>query len=144
MKTNVKSIVKAAVYVTIAAGFFAATAYAGPLGGGSASAPANSLGEVAETLTSSFSNVAKTITALSYIAGFCFTITSIFKFKQHKDNPQQIPVTTGLALLALGVGLIFMPSIFEMGGATLFTDAQVAGVGGTTTFDTAHTPTGNL
>jgi hypothetical protein len=46
-------------------------------------------------------------------------------------------------LLALGTGLIFMPSIFQMGGATLFTDAQVSGVGGTTTFDGAYTPTGN-
>jgi intracellular multiplication protein IcmD len=136
-KLNAKSIAKAAVYATVAAGFFAVAAYA------DTTAPTNSLGDVAGTLTLSYANLASTITALSYIAGFCFTIASIFKFKQHKDNPQQVPVTTGIALLALGTGLIFMPSIFQMGGATLFTDAQVSGVGGTTTFDGAKIPTGS-
>ena len=137
MKLNVKTIAKAAVYATIAAGFFTVAAYA------DTAAPANSLGDVAGTLTLSYANVAKTITALSYIAGFGFTIASIFKLKQHKDNPQQIPVTTGIALLALGVGLIFMPSIFQMGGASLFTTPQTSGVGGITTFTGGDVAPGN-
>ncbi len=127
MKIKRKSVVKAAVYISLAAGFFIMAAYA--------DSDNPSIGDVAENLTGSFSNLAKAISAISYLAGFGFTIASIFKMKQHKDNPQQIPITTGIAMLCFGVGLIFMPSIFKMGGATLFgTAAQTAGVGGINNF----------
>ena len=139
MKLNMKSIVKAVVYMAVATGFFTVAAYAA-----TGDAPANSLGDVAGTLTASFANVAKVISAISYIAGFGFTIASVFKLKQHKDNPQQIPVTTGITMLCLGIGLIFMPSIFQMGGATLFgSNAQTAGVTGITTFTGGQVAPGN-
>ena len=126
--------------MTVAMGFFTVAAYAAS----TTEAPANSLGDVAGTLTASFANVAKVISAISYIAGFGFTIASVFKLKQHKDNPQQIPVTTGITMLCLGIGLIFMPSIFQMGGATLFgTNAQTAGVTGITTFTGGQVAPGN-
>lgn len=139
MKLNVKSMLKATVYMAVAAGFFTVAAYAATTD----SAPPNSLGEVAGTLTESFANLAKVITAISYVAGLGFTIASVFKLKQHKDNPQQIPVTTGITMLCLGIGLIFMPSIFQMGGATLFGDnAQTAGVTGISSFGDKQ-PAGN-
>ena len=140
MKLNVRSIVKAAVYMAVGAGFFVMAAYADT----STTPPANSLGDVAGTVTSSFANLAKIISAISYIAGFAFSIAGVFKLKQHKDNPQQIAVTIGITLIALGIGLIFMPSIFQMGGATLFgTNAQTAGVTGITTFTGGNIAPGN-
>ena len=140
MKLNIRSIVKAAVYMAVGAGFFIMAAYADT----STTPPPNSLGDVAATVTSSFANLAKMISAISYIAGFAFSIAGVFKLKQHKDNPQQIAVTIGITLIALGIGLIFMPSIFQMGGATLFgTNAQTAGVTGITTFTGGNIAPGN-
>ena len=56
-------------------------------------------------------NVAKLITAGSYIAGMGFGVGSIVKFKAHKDNPTQIPVGTPIALLFVAAALLFMPSV---------------------------------
>ncbi len=136
MKLNIRSTVKAAVYMTIATGFFTMAAYADITG----SAPTNSVGDVAGTMIDSFTNLSKVMTAVGYLAGIGFTLASIFKFKQHKDNAQQIPVTTPIALLALGITLLFMPSVFQMGGATLFgTGAESAGVTGITTIPGQNT-----
>lgn len=125
MNINRLSIVKATVYMIMAIGF---------LGEGYAATgnvASGSLGDVAANVSSSFANLGMMISAISYIMGTGFFIAAIFKLKQHKDNPQQIPVTTGITMIALAVGLIFMPSMVKMGGATLFTGGGVtAGTSG--------------
>ncbi len=96
------------------------------------SAPAGSLGEVALRVTSSFRNLAKLITAAAYVAGMGFAITAILKFKSHKDNPQQVPVGTPIALIFIAAAMLFLPEIFRISGTTLFgEDLEVAGVEGT-------------
>lgn len=81
-------------------------------------APAGSIGATAETITGSFEALGKLMMGIAYIAGFGFTIAAIFKFKQHKDNPTQIPIGTPIALLIIGVALIFLPGIIKVGGST--------------------------
>lgn len=131
MKLNSKNMVKGTVYLAVAAGFFTMAAYADAI---IPAVPPNSIGAVAATVIASFGNLAQMISATAYIAGFAFIVASMFKFKQHKDNPQQVPVTNGIAMLSIGAALIFAPSIFQMVGATLFgTSAQTAGVTGITT-----------
>ena len=71
--------------------------------------PSGSTGEVAN-VTSSL-NVTKLITAGSYVAGLGFAIGSIFKFKQHKDNPTQIPIGTPIALVLVSAAELFLPSL---------------------------------
>ena len=91
-----------------------------------------SLGGVSNQIRSNFSDVAKLITAAAYIAGFGFAFTAILKFKAHKDNPTQIPVGTPIALLFIAAALIFLPSIFAVGGRTVFgSQAQAGGISGT-------------
>lgn len=68
-----------------------------------------SLGEMAEQITSSYSNLTKLITAGSYLAGLGFSIGAIMKFKQHKDNPTQIPIGTPRALEFIAAALLFFP-----------------------------------
>ena len=36
---------------------------------------------------------------------------AIFKFKQHRDNPTQVPLLEPVALLGIAAGLLFLPSI---------------------------------
>jgi len=78
------------------------------------------LGDIAKNIMESFKDLGQLMLAISYLSGFGFTISSIFKFKQHKDNPTQIPVSTPLALLIVGIMLIFLPGIIKPSGFTIF------------------------
>ena len=90
-----------------------------------------SLGDIATNIMESFQNLGKLMLAIAYLSGFSFTISSIFKFKQHKDNPTQIPVSTPLALLIVGIMLIFLPGIIEPTGYTIFgTGTDLKGMAG--------------
>lgn len=93
---------------------------------------AGSLGEVAERVTTSFTNVAKLITAGAYVAGMGFAVTAVLKFKAHKDNPTQVPIGTPIALVFIAAALLFLPELFKISGITLFgSDLETAGPGGT-------------
>lgn len=78
------------------------------------------LGGMASSITSSFESLTKLITAGSYLAGLAFSIGAIMKFKQHKDNPTNIPVGTPIAMTFIAAALLFLPSILGVTGATLF------------------------
>lgn len=85
------------------------------------------IGGVASLITESFTSLARLITAASYLAGLGFSIGAILKFKQHKDNPTQIPVGTPIAMLFIASALLFLPSLLDVTGTTMF------GQGGFTT-----------
>lgn len=108
----------------IAAGlFFVGYALAG------APAANGTVGDLATNITGSFLQLGKLMAATSYLAGFGFAIAGVFKFKQHKDNPTQIPMGTPIALLAVGIILIFLPGIIKPAGVTIF-NADVNNVAG--------------
>lgn len=97
------------------------------------SSSALTIGQVAASITTSFSNLAKLITAGSYLAGLAFSIGAIMKFKQHKDNPTQIPIGTPIALVFIAAALLFLPSILSVAGHTMFgaSGGTTAGPSGT-------------
>lgn len=99
-------------------------------------AAVSGVGSVAAHVTTNMANIARLITAASYVAGMAFAVGAIVKFKAHKDNPTQIPIGTPIALLFVGAALIFVPTVFKVSGATLFgaSGAKVAGVSGITSF----------
>lgn len=93
------------------------------------------IGSVAQNVTTNLANVARLITAGSYVVGMAFAVGAIVKFKAHKDNPTQIPIGTPIALLFVAAALIFLPTIFKVSGSTLFGQSgTVAGVSGITSF----------
>lgn len=100
--------------------------------GTAAFAAISGVGSVAAQVTSNVANIARLITAASFVAGMAFAVGAIVKFKAHKDNPTQIPIGTPIALLFVGAALIFIPNVFRVGGATLFgtsgTASNVSGV----------------
>lgn len=103
--------------------------------GTAALAAVSGVGSVAATLTGNLTNIAKLITAASYVAGMAFAVGAVVKFKAHKDNPTQIPIGTPIALLFVGAALIFIPTVFKVSGATLFGGSgTVAGVSGIASF----------
>lgn len=122
---------KKAVMWTVALGCMVvgtvALAASGPAAGG--------IGGVASTATQNLRDIARLITAASYVAGMAFAVGAIVKFKAHKDNPTQIPIGTPIALLFVGAALIFIPSVYKVSGSTLFGGSGiVGGVSGITSF----------
>ncbi len=100
-----------------------------------ASTSGSGIGVIAANVTSNLSNVAKLITAGSYVAGMAFAVGAIAKFKQHKENAQQTPLSTPIVLLFVGIALIFIPAIFKSGGGTLFgSSGERSRISGMTSF----------
>lgn len=93
------------------------------------------LGDIASHVTKSFEDIGKLMIATAYLAGIGFTISAIFKFKQHKDNPTQIPIGTPVALLAVGAVLIFLPLLFKPAGKTIFGGASDSFTGSASGFE---------
>lgn len=89
-----------------------------------------SIGDMSENVTKSFRQIGELMIAVAYIAGIGFGISSVFKFKQHKDNPTQIPIGTPFALLAVSVVLVFLPGIYAPAGVSLFGDQYADSAGG--------------
>src|SRR5579864_430745 len=101
--------------------------------GTAAFATISGVGSVAAQVTTNVANIARLVTAASYVAGMAFAVGAIVKFKAHKDNPTQIPIGTPIALLFVGAALIFLPHIFIIAGETVFGDTSgAAGIYGTT------------
>jgi intracellular multiplication protein IcmD len=115
--------------LTAAAWFYASHAYA--------QGTVTDIKSLHSTVTGQFQSVIKLMFAVAYLAGFAFVIASIFKFKQHKDNPTQIPMGTPIAMLAIGIALIFLPNIIAPAGASIFgqgaTQSGYTGKGAETT-----------
>lgn len=90
------------------------------------------IGSLADNITGTFTSVGKLIIATSYLAGLGFSVSALFKFKQHKDNPQQIPIGTPITLLIIGAVMIFLPLIFGPAGQTIFGERASSVQGGFT------------
>lgn len=86
-----------------------------------------SLGDVGTEVTKSMSGVAKLITAASYVAGVGFAMMGMLKFKAHKDNPTQVPLSQPIVLLCIAAGLVFLPNIISSGGQTIWGDGGDTG-----------------
>lgn len=98
-----------------------------------AAGEAENLGTIATRVTESFGGIAKLISGGAFLAGVGFAMASIFKFKSHKDNPQQIPIGTPIALMVVAGSLMYLPAVYGSLGVTIFgTAATPGGLSGTT------------
>ncbi len=98
-------------------------------------AAVQTIGTIADNVKKTFGALTQFITAASYVGGFGFTLTSIMKFKAHKDSPQQTPITQPLGLFTVGISMLYLPTMFSVGGGTLFSSGgSVGGISGTSTF----------
>lgn len=94
-------------------------------------ANAATVGDLAENVTKTFKDIAELITATSYVAGLGFAVGAVLKFKQHKDNPTQIPIGTPVAMLGVAAALLFLPTVLESAGESIFgAETSTGGVKG--------------
>ena len=90
------------------------------------------IGNIAEGISGTMGSIDKLLTGSSYVVGFGILASSFFKFKQHKENPQQAPLSTCVVLLMIGICLVFLPSVISVGGSTIFgTEKKEGSVKGT-------------
>lgn len=109
-------------------------------GSGFAQAPApnppagdvKDIGSLATQVSGAFRPLIKLIIAGAYIAGIGFSLGAIMKFKQHKDNPTQIPIGTPIAMVFIAAALIFLPMIITLTGGTMFGPGAKQKAGGPT------------
>lgn len=78
------------------------------------------IGSVGKNITDSFSSLAKLLTGGSYLLGLVFFISAVIKFKQHKDNPTQVPIGTSISLGLIAGIFLFLPSILDVMGFSVF------------------------
>jgi hypothetical protein len=74
--------------------------------------------------------VGEAITGGSYVAGLAFAVGAVMKFKQHKDNPTQVPIGTPVTLVAIAAALLFLPSVLSVEGYTVVGTAEATDVPG--------------
>ena len=79
-----------------------------------------SMGCIANRLTGGTLTIINLLLGLAFVSGWGFVIAAIFKFKQVRENPQQVPVSTPFAFLLTAVLLIFLPGLVETGSTTMF------------------------
>lgn len=66
---------------------------------------------IGANVTKTMSSVAKIMQSVALVAGIGFIMASFFKFHQHKQNPTQVPLSQGLAMLVIGAGLVLFPTL---------------------------------
>lgn len=79
----------------------------------------NNFGDMATTVTDQMDSFAALLVAAAFVAGIAFVIVALFKFKQHKDNPTQVTIGTPAMLLFIGIFLVYLPNIIDVGGNTV-------------------------
>ena len=60
------------------------------------------------------------IGSLALVAGLILFVGGIFTFKQHRDNPTQVPIGKPITQLCLSIVLIFMGNLLAPIATTLF------------------------
>jgi intracellular multiplication protein IcmD len=75
---------------------------------------------VATNVTENLGAVGKLISAASYVAGVGFALAGIIKLKAHQEQPTQVHLSAPIVLIVVAAGLIFLPSLIQTAGETIF------------------------
>ena len=88
---------------------------------------------MSNNVTTSLSSAAKIMQSIALVAGIGFIMVSFFKFHQHKQNPTQVPLSQGLAMLVIGAALVLLPILIPTTESVITgTTGDTAKVSGTT------------
>ena len=67
-----------------------------------------------------FQGIFKLIFVFAYVSGMGLMVAAIFKLKQVKENPTQIPVSTPMALFMCAALLLYLPEVITPAGESIF------------------------
>jgi intracellular multiplication protein IcmD len=94
---------------------------------------------ISDRMQTQISSFTKLLITIAYVAGVGFGIGAIFKFKQHKDNPNQVPIGTPFAMFTVAVLLVFLPALFKPAKESVFGD-KATGLSGPMTTTSTSSP----
>lgn len=80
---------------------------------------ASDLSSMVGQLQSQIATVVNLFGAVAFVAGIGFLLAGILKFKNFRDNPQQVPLSAPITYLIIGSLLVFLPSLVKIGGETM-------------------------
>jgi intracellular multiplication protein IcmD len=93
---------------------------------------AEGLADIVGRIQEQILTIGPLLTIIAYLSGVGFCIAGIVQFKAHKDNPAQVPLSKPIVYLCVGAGLLFLPTIMQSAGSTLFGGSESsAGMGDT-------------
>ena len=98
----------------------------------SAWAQGQTIGAVASSITSNLLQITKLITGIAYVGGVGMFLVAVFQFRQHKENPTQVPLSKPMMFLAIAAALVFLPSLIGNVGQTVFGTTTAGGASGFT------------
>lgn len=96
---------------------------------------AKTIGEISQNVASSMQGAAVAVNAIAYISGGVLCLVGLFKFKSHKDNPRDVPLSTPIFYIGLAAACLFLPEVFGTGAKTLWGDGARGTVQMGTTFN---------
>ena len=76
------------------------------------------------SLTAFFKDLGPLIGSIAMVAGLIFFVASVFTFKQHRDNPTQVPIGKPITQMCISVVLMFMGQIIQPLGKTFGWDSD--------------------
>ncbi|PCH57321.1 MAG: type IV secretion protein IcmD [Legionellales bacterium] len=80
--------------------------------------------DIANGVKGQLGAIAELLVMAAYVSGVGFSLMGIVQFKAHKDNPQQVPLSKPIVYLIIAACLLFLPSIMESAGQTVFAGDQ--------------------
>ena len=84
-----------------------------------ANAQAKKAGDIANEMKGQFGSLGKALVAGAFFVGIVLVITGLIKLKAASENPNQAKYSDGLWRLAVGAGLIGIPAVTGILGASL-------------------------
>ena len=92
------------------------------------------VGTLADQLKDQFGQLGQAVVAGAFFVGIIMVITGLIKLKTAADNPNQAKYSDGLWRLAVGAGLIAIPAVTGILGASLGLGEtrSIQGAGGVT------------
>lgn len=72
------------------------------------------IGQLASILMVPTAGIAKIMTAMAFVVGVGFLMGSIIQYKYHRENPQQVRLSTPILLLVLGFSLLALPFFAQL------------------------------
>lgn len=74
-----------------------------------------SFGDIATSLFGNVMNIRGMVRAICIIAGTALVLGSLFQYKKHRNNPSEVPLSTPIMTLIVGLALIALAFIpFQM------------------------------
>lgn len=93
---------------------------------------AQQLTDIVSNVQANVQSLAPLLTIAAYVVGVGFCIAGIVQFKAHKDNPAQVPLSKPMVYIGVGAALLFLPTIMESAGESIFGGSQVSAGKGST------------